>query len=89
MKRFVKLCISFLVRAVDAICETFCRFIGRPLAPRCIVIYYHTIPSELKPLFIRQLDVITRLWLSRSRPLPLPCCNLANATFASPSMMVS
>lgn len=61
MKRFVKLCISFLVRAVDAICETFCRFIGRPLAPRCIVIYYHTIPSELKPLFIRQLDVITRL----------------------------
>src|SRR4029450_4822187 len=57
MKRLVKLSISCLVRACDATREA-CR---RPLREQCIVVYYHTIPSQFRSLFARQLDLLLEL----------------------------
>lgn len=61
MKRRLKLGISLLVRGWDLLWEGWGRLSGRPLPPRCTVIYYHTVPAALRDRFARQLDEILSL----------------------------
>lgn len=61
MKRRLKLLISILVRGCDLLRESLARLTGRPLPPRCTVVYYHTVPAALRERFARQLDAILSL----------------------------
>jgi peptidoglycan/xylan/chitin deacetylase (PgdA/CDA1 family) len=73
MKRQFKLWISLFVRACDTVHETFCHLLGRSVPARCVVVYYHTVPSDLRELFARQMDVLLK-WarpISTSLPPPL------------------
>jgi len=66
MKRSAKLAISLLLRAWDILHDAFFRLIGKPLPPRCMVLYYHAIPAQSRALFASQLDTILKV----ARPVP-------------------
>ncbi len=61
MRRQLKLAVSLLLRAWDILHDAFFRLIGKPLPPRCMVLYYHAIPARHRALFARQLDTILRI----------------------------
>lgn len=62
MKRQLKLAISLLVHA----CDVAGGALGLRRAPRCVVLYYHTVPAQHRERFARQMDVLLQL----ARPLP-------------------
>jgi peptidoglycan/xylan/chitin deacetylase (PgdA/CDA1 family) len=69
IKRLVKLGFSLGVRAWDAVRDCACRCLGRPLAPRGVVIYYHAIQRHQRSRFARQMDEL----LNGAQPFRAEC----------------
>jgi peptidoglycan/xylan/chitin deacetylase (PgdA/CDA1 family) len=64
LKRIAKLLISIVFAAASGFAGVLLGLFGRR-APRCVVLYYHSIPEGQRPLFARQMDIL----LSLSEPL--------------------
>ena len=81
LKRLVKLAVSLLLRGCDAVHETLCRLLRRRPPPRCVVLYYHAIPSAQRSRFARQMDDLLRL----AGPIPaaLPGLSDSGARFCA------
>lgn len=58
--RVVKLIVSLVVFAVDAICEGVRRITGRRGAAKCVVLYYHSISARQRARFARQMDLLVQ-----------------------------
>ena len=58
MKRALKCGISMVVFAASAIGMGLGRLTGRKRKGLCVVLYYHSVPAELRGEFARQLDVV-------------------------------
>lgn len=71
-KRLIKLTASLVVRACDIVHDAFYRFIGRPFPPRCIVLYYHSIPANDRQRFARQMDELLKVAEPISTTSPSP-----------------
>jgi peptidoglycan/xylan/chitin deacetylase (PgdA/CDA1 family) len=66
LKRLVKLLISLGVFCFSYMCDTLRRLMGKPVPARCVILYYHAIPSGQRELFARQMDTLVR-W---AKPIP-------------------
>ena len=56
--RVIKLAISAIVAAIDAISSTIKRLLGSTPPGSCVVIYYHAIRAPLCSRFAKQMDVL-------------------------------
>lgn len=61
LKRLIKLLVSTLVWAADALSDLARRIIGRRARPRAVVLYYHSVRPGLRAAFARQMDLLRRL----------------------------
>lgn len=60
LKRLINLIGSLMVRIADGLNESFCRFSGRPLPRRCVVLAYHSVPARQRSLFVKQIEMLRR-----------------------------
>jgi peptidoglycan/xylan/chitin deacetylase (PgdA/CDA1 family) len=58
--RIVKFFISAVVFVGISLLQGLLRLLGIRWSPRCMVLYYHSVPAEYRERFARQLDVILR-----------------------------
>lgn len=66
IRRLLKLGISLAVRGLDIVGGRLSSTLGRAGPARCVVLYYHGVPAELRERFGRQMDELLRL----TRPVP-------------------
>lgn len=83
-KRCIKLAVSLLVFFVDYARSALSRAAGNKRSPRCVVLYYHSIPAQLRAQFAKQMDTIIR-WAepisAGAESVPLNGARLAAVTF--------
>jgi peptidoglycan/xylan/chitin deacetylase (PgdA/CDA1 family) len=82
--RAFKLCISMAVFAYLSVERKLLRFLGRPVPGSCNVLYYHSVPSEHRRVFAKQVEIIVRLTKPVSadaRLTPLPGVRHCAVTF--------
>jgi peptidoglycan/xylan/chitin deacetylase (PgdA/CDA1 family) len=60
LKRLTNLAGSIIVWMADGLGESLCRLVGRPLPRRCVVLAYHSVPTEERALFVRQMEMLLR-----------------------------
>lgn len=60
MKRLVNLSGSLVVRASDWVSEHLGPLLGRPAQSRCVVLAYHSVPSEQRALFVQQMEMLLK-----------------------------
>jgi peptidoglycan/xylan/chitin deacetylase (PgdA/CDA1 family) len=84
MRRAAKTLIAFAVAAFDAAVDLLRRLVGLPVRGRAVVIYYHSVPAELRAAFAHQMDLL----LARAKPIradrtepPAPGERLVAVTF--------
>ncbi len=65
--RKVKFLISLVVFASDRVWSGLCRLLRCKRAPRCVVLYYHSVLDHQRDQFARQMDVL----LQHARPVPV------------------
>jgi peptidoglycan/xylan/chitin deacetylase (PgdA/CDA1 family) len=61
IKRLIKLFVSLCLRGYDIGLGGLLRLVGRSPKPRCVVLYFHAVPGELRARFARQMDELLRL----------------------------
>ena len=75
--RFFRMIISLLVVVADVVGDGLRRITGQRSPAKCVVLYYHSIPSRHREKFAKQMDVLgrcaqpvradTTAWLSNGR----------------------
>jgi peptidoglycan/xylan/chitin deacetylase (PgdA/CDA1 family) len=60
LKRLVNLAGSTLVWAVDSVGDSVNRIVGKSSGPKCVVLAYHSVTQQQRPLFAKQMDVLLR-----------------------------
>jgi peptidoglycan/xylan/chitin deacetylase (PgdA/CDA1 family) len=60
LKRLIKLVVSLGVGAFDALNRVLRHALGKPIKPRCVVLYYHAVDSAQRRRFGLQMDQVLR-----------------------------
>ena len=65
LKRLINLAGSTLVWAADSLGDGVNRVLGKSSRPKCVVLAYHSVTQQQRPLFAKQMDVL----LQKSQPV--------------------
>lgn len=60
LKRLINLVGSLAVWTADGLSENLRRLLGRPRPRRCVVLAYHSVPTEQRALFVQQMDTLLK-----------------------------
>jgi peptidoglycan/xylan/chitin deacetylase (PgdA/CDA1 family) len=60
IKRNLKCAISLVVFGAASLSDALRRLFGKTTKPRCVVLYYHSIPAVQRTQFVNQLEMIVR-----------------------------
>jgi peptidoglycan/xylan/chitin deacetylase (PgdA/CDA1 family) len=60
LKRVIKLSVSLFVFGSSYIRDALYGLVGKRVPARCVILYYHRVPSEQRSRFARQMDVLVR-----------------------------